>query len=174
MNYLKPKINLNSLSASLISFAYTICFANFLWIHYLLRGLTSNPLFFSWYQYACSIFFAIALAIHHIFRKDNLFREFSMDLLSPSRLLFELILFFRIHYLFCEFTLNPRSFSLWPHHEITVNSLFVSKIHLEFIFFAKSLRILPLNSLYFSWFHYEFTIFSQNNFEYIFLFVNSS
>ena len=151
---------MDSLSASRINLESTIFFVISICMQYLLRDCTSNSSYFS--------------RSHYLFRKVTLFREFSMDLLSPSRLLFELILFFRIHYLFCEFTLNPRSFSLWPHHEITVNSLFVSKIHLEFIFFAKSLRILPLNSLYFSWFHYEFTIFSQNNFEYIFLFVNSS
>ena len=141
-----------------------IFFVISIWIHYLRRDFYLNSFFFFEFT-ICSPWTTMISPWNHyeITRNSSsfsrihyLFRECPMDSPSASRFLFEFILFFRIHYLFCEFTLNPRSFSLWPHHEITVNSLFVSKIHLEFIFFAKSLRthnllrILSLNSLYFS------------------------
>ena len=116
--------------------------------HYLRLKINLDSLSFSWISYGFTISFVISLWIHS--------------------------LFFRIHYLFCAFTLNPQSFakSLWfpyeitmksrsNHYEITINSLSFSRFHLEFIIFSRIhhlFRKFPMNSLSFSRNHFEFTI----------------
>ena len=138
-------------------YVYTFCFANSPWIpyffvisiemHYPLRDFTRNSSCFS--------------RIHY------LFLEFPMDSLSPSRFLFELILFFnslsssrfhleliispRIHYRFANFLCIHyllRNFSL--------NSLSFLQIHYLF-------REFILNPLSFLRDHYEFAMQSLGN-----------
>ena len=118
IHYLLRDFTMNTLSAFRIHLESTIFFVISIWIHYLLRDFSLNSFFFFRIHYlffeftlnprslAKPLWFRLeitlkSLEIHH------LFRECPMDSLSASRFLFEFILFFRIHYLFCEFTLNP-------------------------------------------------------------------
>ena len=123
-------------------------------------------------------------------------REYAVNSLSFSRLYFEFIIFFAkilwIHFLFCEYTLNPWSFfktSLWIHYlfrEFRMKSLFFAKIYFEFmifhyefiIVFANSLWIqylfseFTLNSLFFSRIDFESIIFSRLYYDFIIFFAN--
>ena len=154
-----------------------------LWKHYMLREFTLNPLFLSWYQYECTIFFAISQGFHHVFREFTigfsnflwihyLLRNFSLNPVS----------FLRIHYLFREFILKstivfskPLWICYWNHYETTrksiwihyfVNLLSVSRLVYEnticftiLLWIYCLFRKLALKSLSIAWFHYEFTIY---------------
>ena len=138
---------------------FTVCLANSLWIHYLLRNFSLISLFFP---------------------------EFTFNSLSASRFQYEFTIESTIE---ITTLLNPLSNSPWSpfftrNHqlmnslcfcEINMKSLSTSRFHFEFIvcfenshwihFFAKSLwthyllRNLPLYSLFDSRNHYKFTIF---------------
>jgi len=145
INFLLRDITMNELSISWFYYEYTICLANLLWIYYLLREYTKNSLSASRFHYEYTICLSNSPWIHYFFRDIN------MNSLSTSRFLFEFILFFRIHYLFFEFTLNPRSLAkpLWFRLEITLKSL---EIHHLF-------RECPMDSLSASRFLFEFILF---------------
>ena len=61
-------ITLNSLLISEIHCEYTICFANFLWIHNLLRDFTMNSLSFPRNHCEFTIYFENLFLIHYLFR----------------------------------------------------------------------------------------------------------
>ena len=141
---------MNSLFASRFHYEYTICFENFLWIHYLLcdfslnsilisgiqylfREFTLNPIF-NEITYRFTIFFAISIWIHYLIPQNHykytIFREINLDSLSASQFHFEFTIFFsnsllalRISY---EFTICF-AISLGIHYlfcEFTWNPLF--------------------------------------------------
>ena len=189
----------NSLSVSRIHLGSTILFAKSLWIHYLFHELSMNFLsaprflFESTFFFANSlsftrihlesfllprsrdkftIFFAISLWIHYLFRQLTknllwiyyLLRDFTKNLSSFSRILYLFREFFmnslsslnshsfsRIHYLFREFTLNSLSFL--RNHDEFINR-FILSLWIKYL-----LRDFTMNRLSFSWFHYEFTIY---------------
>ena len=176
INYLRPKINLNSLSATWISYGFTICFAlnspwihylccrttmnslwshyettmKSLWIHYLLREFTLNPLLFSWYQYECTIFFTLSLGIHQPFRKFIIcFANFLW-----------------IYYHLCDYSLNSFSFLLNSLSVLRIHSLLRNhsdEITMKSPWNHYRLRDFSLNSLPASRFHYEFTACFENS-----------
>ena len=81
-----------------------------------------------------------------------------MNSLSASRFLFEFILFFRIHYLFCEFTLNPRTFS--NHYDFDIKSLWIHYLLNAFTrnssSFSQILYDVTICVVIFLWIHYFF------------------
>ena len=122
---------------------FTICFATCLSKHCLLydftlnslsfsRKLTLNSLSISWFHHESTIYFAISLWIHFIFR------EFTLKTLFVSRFYYEFTILFakslRIHLLFRDSIFNTLSVSryLLIHYLFrlfTIQSLFVSLIH---------------------------------------------
>ena len=138
-------------------FEFTICFAHSRWIHNLLRNHHDFPIKSLWNHREFTIFFTIALGVHHFFANSP----------SVSQIFYEFTICFTIllwiHCLFREFTLNPL-FS-----QITMNSLSASQFPFEFtILFPKSLWIhdycrgFTLNTLFFSRIHYQFREFILN------------
>ena len=122
-----------------IQYVLIICFANLLWIHYLLREFTRDPLiccvmtlnllFLSRIHCQFIIFVANPLSIHY------LFREFSMDPL----------IFSRIHF---EFTISI-AYTRWIHYLIRQFATLSVSRSIHYFFFANSLFI-----HFFSWDHY--------------------
>ena len=163
---------INSLSVLRIHLESTIVFADD-------EFNTMNSI--RWIQYdEFNIFFAISQWFHHRFRdfrKNSLFRDFTLsslsfsrnhyffreinlNSLSASRFHYKFTICFAnspwIHHLFSKVTINTLSFS-GIHYEFTIffaNSLSVSRIHVEFTF----LRETTMNSLSFPLFHFKFTI----------------
>ena len=100
---------MNSPSLSRIHYEWTWCFANKLWINYLLREYTMNSLFIFRLPYEFTWCFADSLWIY------CLYREFSKNSRGVSLILYEFSWCFsnilRIHYLVREFTNNSILFS---------------------------------------------------------------
>jgi len=125
------EFTLNLPSFSRIQYVPIICFANLLWIHYLLREFTRDPficrvltlnlLFLSRIHSQFIIFVANPLSIHY------LFREFSMDPLSYSPFRYTICiaidpLFFFANSLFIYFFSRDH----YGSFICFVNSLFIS------------------------------------------------
>ena len=162
-----------------------------------------NSLSFARSHFEFPMFFAISLWIYHKFtisfenRLWILFDEFTMNLLSLSRISFEFTILsknslltsyiFRKFTMFLlsfsrislEFTMNSLSYS-WIHYEFTIfhaNSLWIHNLFVNSLWFYYLFREFPLNSL---WIHYpirEFTInspsFARIHYEFSIFFANS-
>ena len=146
-----------------------------------------NALSASWFHYVYTIRFANCPWIHY------LLRDFALNSLSASRMVYKFIICFSLNSLFvsqinleitiffCGITMN----SLWNRYETTMKSIWIhfllrdfslsslsfSRIHCEFtIYFENSLwihylfREFPMNSQSDSRFYYESTIFLRNHY----------
>ena len=129
---------MNSLFILGIHFEYTICFANFLWIHNLLHEFTMNSLSFSWYFYKFTICIANSLLNCYLFReftiKKNQFRGFGLNqpldwarINVPTRI--------EKCYLLTLFSLSRRHIYSSPiqycFHESTLNLLSIPRTQFE-------------------------------------------
>ena len=89
-------------------FEFTIWLANSLWIHYLIRKFSSNPLSILGIHFKITILFANSLRVPYIFR------EYTTNSLLFSKIHFQFTIYFaNLHWipLLCEYTLNLLSFS---------------------------------------------------------------
>ena len=124
---IQTEITIDSVSASRFHYEFTICFAISLWIHYLFREFTLNPLFP-----------ANSLWIHY------LLCEFTMNSKSFSRLYFKFIILIEntlwTSYFLPAFTMNSLSFS-GIYYEFTICFANFN----EFTLFLE----LPMNLLFF-------------------------
>ena len=105
IHYLFHEFILDPLSSSPNHYEFTICFANYLWIFYLLRDFSLNPLSFSRIRY--------------------LLRGFTLNLFYFRGVSINSLSFSWIHILFREFTIFF-VFSLWIHYlfrDFTMNTL---------------------------------------------------
>ena len=155
-----PKIIIDTLFFSRNQFGFAICFAAWLWIHYLILEITFNSLSASRFSYELATFCSNPPSIHYLLHDSPwihyVFLDLTFNSLCFSRFDFQfticLAISLWIHYLIREYTLNPQSFwpnhygfgdSLWIHcllRDFTMNSLSLSRIHLELtILFTKSL-----------------------------------